>query len=179
MPYKRDAERLARMWALPGSPGCEHRLGGLEKLDGKGSLSHDPLNHQKMVDLRAAKVERVADYIPEQEVYGDKSGDLLVVGWGGTYGQLRTAVDQLRAEGKKVSHCHFTYINPLPKGVEKIFSKFKKIVVCELNMGQLANYLRMRFQQFTYLQHNKVQGLPFTVVELTDHFRALLEKPEK
>lgn len=179
MPYKRDAERLARMWALPGSPGCEHRLGGLEKLDGKGSLSHDPLNHQKMVDLRAAKVERVADYIPEQEVYGDKSGDLLVVGWGGTYGQLRTAVDQLRAEGKKVSHCHFTYINPLPKGVEKIFSKFKKIVVCELNMGQFANYLRMRFQQFTYLQHNKVQGLPFTVVELTDHFRALLEKPEK
>lgn len=179
MPYKRDAERLSRMWALPGSPGCEHRLGGLEKLDGKGSLSHDPLNHQKMVDLRAAKVERVADYIPEQEVYGDKSGDLLVVGWGGTYGQLRTAVDQLRAEGKKVSHCHFTYINPLPKGVEKIFSKFKKIVVCELNMGQFANYLRMRFQQFTYLQHNKVQGLPFTVVELTDHFRALLEKPEK
>lgn len=179
MPYKRDDERLVRMWALPGSPGCEHRLGGLEKLDGKGSLSHDPLNHQKMVDLRAAKVERVADYIPEQEVYGDKSGDLLVVGWGGTFGQLRTAVDQLRAEGLKVSHCHFTYINPLPKGVEKIFSKFKKIVVCELNMGQLANYLRMRFQQFTYLQHNKVQGLPFTVVELTDHFRTLLDNPQK
>lgn len=179
MPYKRDEERLARSWALPGSPGCEHRLGGLEKLDGKGSLSHDPLNHQKMVNLRAAKVERVADYIPEQEVYGDKSGDLLVVGWGGTFGQLRTAVDQLRAEGKKVSHCHFTYINPLPKGVEKIFSKFKKIVVCELNMGQFANYLRMRFQQFTYLQHNKVQGLPFTVVELTDHFRALLDEPKK
>lgn len=175
MPYKRDAERLARSWALPGSPGCEHRLGGLEKLDVKGSLSHDPLNHQRMVDLRAEKVARVAEFIPEQEVYGDKSGDLLVVGWGGTYGQLRTAVDMLRAEGKSVSHCHFSHINPLPKGVEKIFSKFGKIVVCELNMGQFADYLRTKFQQFTYLQHNKVQGLPFTVVELTDHFRALLE----
>lgn len=175
LPYERDAERMARSWALPGSPGCEHRLGGLEKLDGKGSLSHDPLNHQKMVGLRAEKVARVADFIPQQEVYGDKCGDLLVVGWGGTYGQLRSAVDAMRAEGKSVSHCHFSYINPLPKGVEKIFSKFKKIVVCELNMGQFANYLRMNFQQFTYLQYNKVQGLPFTVVELTDHFRTLLE----
>lgn len=175
LPYKRDEARMARSWALPGSPGCEHRLGGLEKLDGKGCISHDPLNHQKMVDLRAEKVARVADFIPEQEVYGDKCGDLLVVGWGGTFGQLRTAVDMMRAEGKSVSHCHFSYINPLPKGVEPIFSKFKKIVVCELNMGQMANYLRMNFQQFNYLQYNKVQGLPFTVVELTDHFRALLD----
>lgn len=175
VPYKRDELRMARSWALPGSPGCEHRLGGLEKLDGKGCISHDPLNHQKMVNLRAEKVARVADFIPEQEVYGDKNGDLLVVGWGGTYGQLRTAVDAMRAEGKSVSHCHFDFINPLPKGVEKIFSRFKKIVVCELNMGQFANYLRMNFQQFAYLQYNKVQGLPFTVVELTDHFRALLD----
>ncbi len=174
VPYKRDELRMARSWALPGSPGCEHRLGGLEKLDGKGCISHDPLNHQKMVNLRAEKVARVADFIPEQEVHGDKSGDLLVVGWGSTYGQLRTAVDAMRAEGKSVSHCHFSFINPLPKGVEKIFSRFKKIVVCELNTGQFANYLRMNFQQFAYLQYNKVQGLPFTVVELTDHFRALL-----
>ncbi|MCC8062292.1 MAG: 2-oxoacid:acceptor oxidoreductase subunit alpha [Rikenellaceae bacterium] len=175
VPYKRDELRMARSWALPGSPGCEHRLGGLEKLDGKGCISHDPQNHQKMVNLRAEKVARVADFIPEQEIYGDKSGDLLVVGWGGTYGQLRTAVDAMRAEGKSVSHCHFSFINPLPKGVEKIFSRFKKIVVCELNMGQFANYLRMNFQQFAYLQYNKVQGLPFTVVELTDHFRAVLD----
>lgn len=174
MPYERDEKRLARSWALPGSHGCEHRLGGLEKLDGKGSISHDPLNHQKMVDLRAEKVARVADFIPEQEVYGAKSGDLLVVGWGGTYGQLRTAVDVMRTEGKSVSHCHFGYINPLPKGVGKIFSKFKKIVVCELNMGQFANYLRMNFQHFDYLQYNKVQGLPFTVTELTGHFDSLL-----
>lgn len=179
LPYKRDELRLARSWALPGSPGCEHRLGGLEKQDGKGCISHDPLNHQKMVDMRAAKVARVADFIPEQEVYGDKSGDLLVVGWGGTYGQLRTAVDAMRAEGKSVSHCHFSYINPLPKGVEKIFSKFKKVVVCELNMGQFANYLRMNFQQYDYLQYNKVQGLPFTVTELTDHFQGLLDNAKK
>lgn len=179
LPYKRDELRLARSWALPGSPGCEHRLGGLEKQDGKGCISHDPLNHQKMVDMRAAKVARVADFIPEQEVYGDKSGDLLVVGWGGTYGQLRTAVDAMHAEGKSVSHCHFSYINPLPKGVEKIFSKFQKIVVCELNMGQFANYLRMNFQQYDYLQYNKVQGLPFTVTELTDHFQGLLDNAKK
>ncbi len=98
-----------------------------------------------------------------------------MVGWGGTYGQLRTAVDTMRAESKSVSHCHFSFINPLPKGVEKLFSRFKKNVVCELIMGQFANYLRMNFQQFAYLQYNKVQGLPFTVVELTDHFRALLD----
>lgn len=179
LPYKRDEERLARSWALPGSPGCEHRLGGLEKQDGKGCISHDPLNHQKMVDMRAEKVARVAEFIPEQEVYGDKSGELLVVGWGGTYGQLRTAVDSMRAEGKSVSHCHFSYINPLPKGVEKIFSKFQKIVVCELNMGQFANYLRINFQHFDYLQYNKVQGLPFTVTELTGHFQELLDNPKK
>lgn len=175
LPYVRDPERLARSWALPGSPGCEHRLGGLEKQDCVGSLSHDPQNHQRMVELRAEKVARVANYIPEQEVYGDrKGGDLLVVGWGGTYGQLRTAVDTLRAEGKSVSHCHFSYINPLPRGVEKIFSKFKKIIVCELNTGQFANYLRMNFPHIDFLQYNKVQGLPFTVVELTDHFKTLL-----
>lgn len=175
LPYVRDPERLARSWALPGSPGCEHRLGGLEKQDCIGCLSHDPQNHQRMVELRAEKVARVANYIPEQEVYGDrKGGDLLVVGWGGTYGQLRTAVDAMRTEGKSVSHCHFSYINPLPKRTEAIFSKFKQIVVCELNMGQFANYLRMNFPHIDFKQYNKVQGLPFTVVELTDHFQTLI-----
>lgn len=179
LPYARDPERLARSWALPGTPGCEHRLGGLEKQDGLGCISHDPLNHQKMVDIRAAKIARVADFIPEQEVHGNKSGELLVVGWGGTYGQLRTAVDAMRAEGRSVSHCHFNYINPLPRGVDKIFSKYKKIVVCELNMGQFANYLRMNLQHYNYLQYNKVQGLPFTVVELTEHFESLLQNTKK
>lgn len=175
-PYARDEKTLARSWALPGTPGYEHRLGGLEKLDVKGCVSHDPLNHEKMVKLRAEKVQRVADFIPDQKVYGDKEGDLLVVGWGGTFGELRSAVDELREQGKSVSHCHFTFINPLPHGVEKIFSKFRKIVVCELNMGQFADYLRTRFQEFRYEQYNKVQGLPFTVSELTGHFDQLLKE---
>lgn len=175
-PYARNEKTLARSWALPGTPGYEHRLGGLEKLDVKGCVSHDPLNHEKMVKLRAEKVQRVADFIPDQKVYGDKEGDLLVVGWGGTLGELRSAVDELREQGKSVSHCHFTFINPLPHGVEKIFSKFRKIVVCELNMGQFADYLRTRYQKFRYEQYNKVQGLPFTVSELTGHFDQLLKE---
>lgn len=173
-PYKRDEKRLARSWAIPGTAGLEHRVGGLEKDFITGAVSHNPVNHQKMVNIRAEKVARVADFIPKQEVYGDKQGDLLVVGWGGTYGNLRTTVDEMRAAGKSVSHCHFNYLNPLPKGVEEIFSKFKTIVVCELNMGQFANYLRIEFQQFDYKQFNKVQGLPFTTIELTEKFESLL-----
>lgn len=176
MPYRRDEQRLARTWALPGTPGLEHRIGGLEKDSLKGSVSHDPANHQKMVDLRAAKVARVQDFIPEQTVYGDPEGDVLVIGWGGTRGHLETAVDELRAEGKSVSLCHFNYINPMPKGVREIFGRFKKLIVCELNEGQFANYLRMSFQEFQYDQFNKVQGLPFTVKELKEKFNELLAK---
>lgn len=172
-PYARDEKRLARYWALPGTPGCEHRIGGLEKDFVKGSVSTDPANHQKMVDIRAEKVARVADFIPEAEVYGDKKGEVLVVGWGGTFGHIRSTVDMLRSEGKSVSQIHFDFINPLPKGVEKIFKSFKKIIVCELNMGQFANYLRMNFQQFEYHQCNKTQGLPFTVDELKESINKL------
>ncbi|QKG79350.1 2-oxoacid:acceptor oxidoreductase subunit alpha [Tenuifilum thalassicum] len=175
MPYARDAERLARGWALPGKKDIEHRLGGLEKDFLKGTVSHDPINHQKMVDIRAEKVKRVQEYIPEQEVFGDKEGELLVVGWGGTYGHLYDAVNEMRKAGKSVSLCHFNYINPLPKNTGEIFSKFKKIVVCELNLGQFANYLRMNFPEYKYMQYNKVQGLPFTVVELVDKFNQILE----
>ncbi|MDO4759020.1 MAG: 2-oxoacid:acceptor oxidoreductase subunit alpha [Rikenellaceae bacterium] len=173
MPYVRN-EKLARGWAFPGKTGLEHRVGGLEKDAVKGSISHDPANHQKMTHLRAAKVAKVADYIPAQEVYGDTEGELLVVGWGGTRGHLQNAVDQLREEGKSVSLCHFNYINPLPKGVEDIFAKFKKIIVCELNEGQFANYLRQQFQQFNYQQFNKCEGQPFTIVELKEKFETLL-----
>ncbi len=176
MPYKRDEKRLARRWALPGTPGLEHRIGGLEKDFLWGTVSHDPLNHQRMVDARAEKVARVVDFIPQQEVYGDRAGKLLVVGWGGTRGHLQSAVDELRAEGKSVSLCHFNYINPLPHGVEDIFAGFEKIVVCELNEGQFAAYLRTKLQQFSYEQFNKVQGLPFTTVELKEKFNQLLEK---
>lgn len=174
MPYVRD-DNFVRSWAIPGKAGLEHRIGGLEKDAVKGSISTDPDNHQKMVNLRAAKVAKVADFIPRQEVYGDPEGDLLVVGWGGTRGHLQTAVDKMRAEGKKVSLCHFNYINPLPRGVREIFSKFGQIVVCELNEGQFANYLRQSMQEFRYEQYNKCEGLPFTVVELKEKFESLLK----
>ena len=175
MPYRRDEKTLARRWALPGTPGLEHRIGGLEKDSLKGSVSHDPHNHEKMIRTRAEKVARVADYIPRQEVMGDAEGDLLVVGWGGTRGHLETAVNEMRAAGKKVSLCHFNYINPLPHGVADIFKRFKKIVVCELNRGQFATYLRGQFQEFQYEQYNKCEGLPFTVTELMEKFHSLLK----
>ncbi len=162
MPYKRDKERLSRKWAIPGTPDLEHRIGGLEKTV-KGTVSYIPENHELMVSLRAEKVERVANEIPELTIFGPDSGDLLIVGWGGSYGYLLTAVRELQAEGYKASLVNFNYINPLPKNVGEIFARFRKIVVCELNMGQFANYLRMKFQDFKYEQINKVQGLPFTV----------------
>ncbi len=174
MPYVRN-EKLARGWAFPGKTGLEHRVGGLEKDAVKGSISHDPANHQKMTRLRAEKVAKVAEYIPVQTVYGDEEGDLLVVGWGGTRGHLQNAVDQLREEGKRVSLCHFNYINPLPHGVEAIFSKFKKIIVCELNEGHFAGYLRQHFQQFHYEQFGKSEGQPFTIVELKEKFQTLID----
>lgn len=174
MPYVRD-EKLARGWAFPGKVGLEHRVGGLEKDCVKGCISHDPANHQKMVSTRAAKVAKAADDIPAQTVWGDPEGDLLVVGWGGTRGHLQNAVDQMRAEGKRVSLAHFNYINPLPHGVRDIFAKFRRIVVCELNEGQFANYLRQNLQEFRYEQYNKCEGLPFTVVELKEKFESLLK----
>ena len=174
MPYVRN-EKLARGWAFPGKVGLEHRVGGLEKDCVKGCISHDPANHQKMVSTRAAKVAKAADDIPAQTVWGDPEGDLLVVGWGGTRGHLQNAVDQMRAEGKRVSLAHFNYINPLPHGVRDIFAKFRRIVVCELNEGQFANYLRQNLQEFRYEQYNKCEGLPFTVVELKEKFESLLK----
>ena len=174
MPYVRN-ENLARGWAFPGKAGLEHRVGGLEKDCVKGCISHDPSNHQKMVRTRAEKVAKAIDDIPAQAVWGAPEGDLLVVGWGGTRGHLQNAVDQMRAEGKRVSLCHFNYINPLPHGVREIFSKFRKIVVCELNEGQFANYLRQSLQEFRYEQYNKCEGLPFTVAELCQKFESLLK----
>ncbi|MGN0091839.1 MAG: 2-oxoacid:acceptor oxidoreductase subunit alpha [Alistipes sp.] len=173
MPYERD-ERLVRRWAFPGKKGLEHRIGGLEKHALKGCISYEPANHSLMVATRAAKVARIADYIPAQEVMGDTEGDLLVVGWGGTKGHLQSAVAQLRNEGKSISLCHFNYINPLPKGVAEIFGRFKRIVVCELNEGQFAAYLRQNFRQFAFEQYNKCEGQPFTVAELTEKFNTLL-----
>lgn len=173
MPYARG-ENLARGWAFPGKAGLEHRIGGLEKHALKGCISYEPSNHQQMVAVRAEKVARIADELPRQTVEGDESGRLLVVGWGGTKGHLQSAVQQLRAEGRSVSLCHFNYINPLPKGVAEIFGRFDRIVVCELNEGQFAAYLRQNFPQFAFEQYDKCEGLPFTVAELKQKFNDLL-----
>jgi 2-oxoglutarate/2-oxoacid ferredoxin oxidoreductase subunit alpha len=174
LPYKRDEENLARSWAVPGTRGLEHRIGGLEKTD-QGTVSYVPENHELMVKLRAEKVEKIADVIPDLEVYGAASGDVLVVGWGGSFGHLITAVRELQAEGHKVSLVNFNYINPMPKNVKDVFRQFKKIVVCELNLGQFADYLRIKHQEFTYEQINKVQGIPFTINNIKEKCIKMLE----
>lgn len=168
-PYLRDPEKLSRFWALPGTPGMEHRIGGLEKQELTGNVSYDPVNHEKMVKTRAEKVARVANFIPELEVMGGE-GKLLVVGWGGTYGGLHTSVSELQQAGKKVDHAHFNYINPLPKNTEQVLSRYEKVLVCELNMGQFAAYLRAQFPKANIHTYNKIQGQPFTVTELKETF---------
>lgn len=174
-PYGRTDETLARWWAYPGMEGFEHRIGGLEK-DLEGSVSHDPMNHQRMCELRAEKVARVVDLVPNIDVYGEPEGDVLIVGWGGTYGHLVSAARELCDEGKKVGFAHFNYINPLPANTADVFSKFKKIIVCELNLGQFVAYLRDRLPQFTYSKYNKVQGLPFSVEEVKQAVLNLMEE---
>jgi len=173
-PYRRDPETLAREWAIPGMEGFQHRIGGLEK-NIAGGVSHDPENHQINTELREQKVARVAEMIPELKVDGEPEGDLLVVGWGGTFGHMISSVREMQEQGKKVSLAHFNYIKPLPKNTAEVFSKFKKIVVCELNQGQFAAYLRDKVPGYTYYQVNKVKGLPFSVHELVENFEKLLE----
>lgn len=174
MPYKRDCEKLVRSWAVPGTPGFEHRIGGLEKTI-KGTVSYIPENHEQMVKTRADKVARVADDIPDLLVFGEKQGDLLLTGWGGTEGYLMTAASELQAEGYNVSQTCFNFINPLPKNVREVFSKFKKIAVAELNLGQFADYLRIKFPEFSYYKINKVQGMPFTIKEIKDNCIKILK----
>ncbi len=173
VPYKRDSEKMSRFWAIPGTPNMEHRIGGLEKTV-KGTVSYVPENHELMVNMREQKVARVAAKVPDLTVSGEESGDLLVVGWGGSYGYRVMAVKELQAEGYKISNVTFNYINPLPGNVRDIFSKFKKIVVCELNLGQFASYLRMKYPEFHYEQITKVQGLPFTISEIKEKCLKLL-----
>ena len=173
MPYARN-EKLARGWAFPGKEGLEHRIGGLEKDCLKGTISYDPANHQEMTRTRAKKVALVADELPTPEVMGEKDADVLVIGWGGTRGHLQTAVSELQEEGKSISLLHFNYLNPMPHGVEELLKGHKKIVVCELNEGQFASYLRQMFQNYTFEQYNKTEGQPFTIVELKDKFNSLL-----
>ncbi|HTL47943.1 MAG TPA: 2-oxoacid:acceptor oxidoreductase subunit alpha [Verrucomicrobiae bacterium] len=171
LPYSRDPKTLVRPWAIPGTPGLEHRIGGLSKADLTGNVSYDPENHQKMINLRAEKVRRIADDIPLLKVEGPASGKLLVLGWGGSYGPICQAVHNLAGENIRVSQAHLTYINPFPKNLGSIIEKFEKILVPELNMGQLLFLLRNAFPGKNFAGYHKVQGQPFSTQELTDEIR--------
>ena len=173
LPYERN-EKLARGWAFPGKEGLEHRIGGLEKDKLRGTISHDPKNHQEMVTTRRKKVELVAEELPELEVFGAENADVLVVGWGGTRGHLHSAVKQLQDEGKSVAHLHFNYIYPLQKGVAETLKRYKRIVVCELNEGQFAGYLRQQFQDVVIESYGKTEGQPFTVIEIKEKVNSML-----
>ena len=166
-PFERDAETFSRKWAVPGMPGFEHRVGGLEK-NHAGVLSNDPDNHELMVRERAAKVAAVASMIPELKVEGEESGGILIVGWGGTYGHILSAFEELRNEGRKVSFAHFDFICPLPANTEEVFRRFRRIIVCELNSGQFASYLRSMLPGHEYLQCNRIQGQTFLVKDIVD-----------
>lgn len=169
-PYKRD-ENLARPWAIPGTPGLMHRVGGLEKQDGTGNVSYDPENHQRMCEIRQEKVEKVASAIGPQRVTGASEGDLLVLSWGGTYGSCYTAVNHCRAQGISVGHAHLRWIHPLPSNLGELMSKFKKVLIPELNMGQLRTIIRSEYL-IDAMGMNKVQGKPFTVTELVGKIKA-------
>ncbi len=175
-PYVRNEDSLARNWAIPGTPGLEHRVGGLEKDRSSGNVSYIPENHEYMTKIRAEKIKRVQNYIPELTTEFASKGDLLVVGWGGTYGSLHSAVKQMTEQGiKTIGYAHFNYINPLPKNTETVLKQFKKIVVCELNSGQFAKVLKMNFDGLVVTQFNKIQGLPFGNHELVEKFKQLLK----
>lgn len=174
-PYKRDPETLARMWAIPGTEGLEHRIGGLEKEDITGLVSHDPKNHEKMINYRAEKVERIANSIPELHVEGEQEGDLLILGWGGTYGAIKDAFDKLRDEGKKVSYAHLRYLNPFPKNLGEVLSKFDRVLVPELNTGHLATLIRSKYMR-DVIKYTKIIGKPLKAHEIEDRVNELLQE---
>jgi 2-oxoglutarate ferredoxin oxidoreductase subunit alpha len=176
-PYNRDPVTLARPWAVPGTPGLEHRIGGLEKADITGNVSYDPENHHKMTMLRNAKIAGIADDIPPLSVFGKEEGDVLVVGWGSTYGAIRSAVERLQAEGWAVSHAHLRHMNPLPENTERVLRGFKHVLVPEVNLGQLSLLLRAKFL-IDIKGLNKVRGKPYRIIEIKQAVEALLsDKP--
>jgi 2-oxoglutarate ferredoxin oxidoreductase subunit alpha len=172
-PYRRDPKTLARPWAVPGTPGLEHRIGGLEKQDGKGGISYDPENHERMTYLRAEKVERVADTIPPLEVIGEQEGELLILGWGSTLGPITGAVNLALKDGYQVSRAHVRYLNPFPKNMGEVLGRFQKVLLPEMNSGQLALLLRAKFLK-DIKSYAKVEGKPFTRAEIYDRIVATL-----
>ncbi|WP_182870630.1 2-oxoacid:acceptor oxidoreductase subunit alpha [Stieleria mannarensis] len=175
LPYLRN-ENLGRPWAIPGTEGLMHRVGGLEKEHETGNVSYDPANHQLMTETRAAKVAKIAERIPEQEVFGEPSGDLLVVSWGGTYGACLTAVRRCQQAGHRVSHAHLRYLNPFPRNLGELLKSFDRVLVPELNMGQLRMLLRSEFL-VDCIGYNKVQGKPFAVSELIQQIETHVPSP--
>lgn len=176
LPYMRDPETLVRYWAIPGTEGLMHRLGGLEKDYDTSVISTDPVNHEHMVEVRRKKVEKIANDIPELEVLCDADADTLLVGWGGTYGHLYTAAEQLCESGHKVAFAHFRYINPLPANTARVLSRYKRVICAELNTGQFADYLQSRFAGLEVHRINKVQGQPFLVQEIVDRVLNFMEQ---
>jgi 2-oxoglutarate ferredoxin oxidoreductase subunit alpha len=167
MPYLRD-EKLVRQWAVPGTEGLEHRIGGLEKEDVTGNVSYDPENHQKMVKIREEKVERIADFIPKQSMdSGKDKGKILVLGWGSTYGSIKSAVVELIADGYEVSHAHLTYIKPFPRNLGEVLNNFDKILIPEINNGQLIKLIRDKYL-IDAIGFNKIKGTPLTRMELRE-----------
>ena len=173
-PYLRDPETLARPWAIPGTPGLEHRIGGLEKEDGTGNISYDPVNHELMTRLRAAKVAGIAKDIAPVEVDADDGAEVLVVGWGSTWGTIGAALRRIRARGRKVAHAHIVHLNPFPPNLGEVLNRYEKILVPEMNLGQLSRLLRAEYlvdaKSFT-----KVQGLPFRAAELEGAILSLMD----
>jgi 2-oxoglutarate ferredoxin oxidoreductase subunit alpha len=173
-PYQRD-ERLVRPWALPGTPGLEHRIGGLEKKDVTGEVCYESDNHETMVRLREQKIAGIADFIPPLEVFGDDSGKLLVLGWGSTYGAITTAVERCRQNGLGVSSAHLRYLDPMPKNVGEVLSRFDHVLVPELNRGQLIHRLRSRYL-IDVEGFNKVRGQPFMISEIVAKIEEVLNR---
>lgn len=174
--YQRDEESNVRYWAIPGTEGLTHRLGGLEKDFVTGAISTDPANHEKMVYVRKAKIEKIANDIPELEVLCDADADTLLVGWGGTYGHLYTAAQELCKDGRKVAFAHFRYISPLPRNTREVLSRYKKVICAELNTGQFADYLQSKFAGLEVKRINKVQGQPFLVQEVVDGVKKFMDE---
>jgi 2-oxoglutarate ferredoxin oxidoreductase subunit alpha len=172
-PYKRDETNLARDWVVPGTPGLEHRIGGLEHDHITGNVSYAPMNHEQMIRTRARKVAGIVREIPPTEVFGTDAGDLLVIGWGGTYGALRESVKQLRRQGHSVGHVHLRYLNPLPADLGDVLRRFRRVVVPEINLGQLVKILRADYL-VDAIGFNQVQGRPFKVSEIVGRCLKLL-----
>jgi 2-oxoglutarate ferredoxin oxidoreductase subunit alpha len=174
-PYDRDPRTLARPWAVPGTPGLEHRIGGLEKADVTGNVSYDPDNHHRMQVLRAEKIARLADDIPELEVFGPPRGDLLVLGWGSTYGAIRSAVERLQGQGRSIAHAHLRYLNPFPRNTGAVLGSYRRVLIPEVNLGQLLLLVRARYL-IDAVGYDRVRGKPFRIAEIEDEAVRLLDE---